>query len=475
MAITPRSVDDILESLRQTRQQVDPIADSNKGPMSVILYCYANELARVEQHASYLSSIYQLELADELPREDLENLGRNYGKDPNVGQPATVTVTVYMYSRPAADATYTLAEGTLVSTVDGRYIFATVRPVTMNGASADLYYNADTQRYEVSVLAEATAVGDDYNLPEGTLTAFIGNVPDFDGVTNNKPASNGSDPLSPIQFRNVIWDSMQGLNEDIGGNIIATIYEVNPAAFDSISFVPSFDYKNFKRLKYMNGKLGYDVYLISDLFLDDIITGSAIGGETDIVLQKKPVLGVEYVTVDGQPVPFAFVQDRTSPYSGSPLGFDKVTLSTALLPAQSYEIRYYYYSLVYDAWEALRWKYFPFQTDVLCRRANAIPVFVRARMTTTSLVDRDTVVNDIRLFTESYFRDPSTVSSAQRTFVQALDPYDYQESVVRAVNGIATFALTDFVRIDKALMDIETITFDGMTEYPLLSPLFEIV
>jgi hypothetical protein len=470
MAFIPRTLDEILTSLRSTRGDVDPYADSTKGPMSVLLYCYATGLSRVEQHAAYLSSLYQLETADALARDDLDNLGRNYGKNPNVGNPARVYLTFWRQSRPQAGKLYNIDAGTLASTDDGRYVFSTLRTVTMVGDSADLYYNANTMRYEVSITAEATAVGDDYNLPEGVLTSIVGTLMDFDGVINNSQASNGADPLTPIQFRNVIWDAMQGLNPGLAGNILNTIEAIQPAGFDDMRLVPSTNLEKFKRTKLLNGKLGYDVYLLSDLYVDDIYSGVSQGGETDIVLPTRPVLSVEYCTVDGQSVPFTFQQDTTSVYAGSPLSSDKLVLANPLLPAQVFEIRYYYYSLVYDAWAALQGRQSPFKTDVLVRRANPVPIFIGALVSSSGVSDRESVLRSVKQQTDAYLRSPTSPSTSRRVFSSILDPYDYQNTILSSINGLSAFTLTSFFRMDRAYMEIETITLDDLTEYPILAP-----
>jgi hypothetical protein len=470
MAFVPRTLDEILTSLRNTRGDVDPYADSTKGPMSVLLYCYATGLSRVEQHAAYLSSLYQLEIADAQASDDLNNLGRNYGKNPNVGTPSRVNLTFWKQSRPQAGKLYNIDAGTLASTDDGRYVFSTLRTVIMVGDSADLYYNATTMRYEISVMAEATAVGDDYNIPAGTISSIIGTLMDFDGVINSQQASNGSDPLTPMQFRNIIWDAMQGLNANIAGNFINVIESIQPAGFDDMRMVPSTNLDVFKRSKLLNGKLGYDIYVLSDLFLDDIYTGVAQGGETEIILPLRPVMSAVYCTVDGVSVPFTFHQDMTSVYAGSPMSSDKIILAAPMLPAQVFEVRYYYYSLIHDAWTAMQGRNSPFKTDVLVRRPNPVPIFIAASISSSGVTDRDSIVRSVKQMTEAYLRNPRSPSSARRVFDSLYDPYEYQNVILSSVNGISNFSLLNFFRMDRAYMDIETITLDGLTEYPILSP-----
>jgi hypothetical protein len=470
MALVPRSIDEVLSALRQTRSDVDPYADSVKGPISVLLYCYAVGLSRVEQHAGYLSTVYQMERADELARDDLDNLGRNYGKNPGAGNPARVRLTFWMQSRPQAGKIYNVDAGTLASTPDGRYIFSVIRTVLLTGDSADLYYNADLQRYEISTTAEATATGDDYNIQAGNISAFIGSLQDFDGVINNAAATNGSDPVGPTQFRNVIWNSMQGLNVNLAGNIISAIDRVDTGGYDDVSLVSSTDIQTFSRLKHLNGKLGYNVYLLTDRVEDDYYSGTAQGGETDLYLPRKPVNSVEYCTVDGKQVPFTFSSDTTTIYAGSTLSSDKVLLSTPLLPAQVFEIHYYYYSLIYDSTQVLNNYSSPFRADILVYLGRPVPIFIAASISISGVQDTSSVLSDLRSATTAYLNYPDAPTYARRRFVSSLDPYDYRETMLRMVGGLAKFTLLNFFRMDSGVMDVETITLDGATEYPVLSP-----
>ena len=106
----------------------------------------------------------------------------------------------------------------------------------------------------------------------------------------------------------------------------------------------------------------------------------------------------------------------------------------------------------------------------MVRRGNPVPILIRATISSSGVMDRESVLLDIKLQTEAFLRNPTAPSSSRRTFVYSLDPYEYQTSILSSVNGVAALTLTDFVRTDRGLMDIETITLDGLTEYPILSP-----
>jgi len=470
MATLARTLDVILDSIQATHADVDPTIDIQKGPISVLLYSFAAELTRVESNTSYLSSVYQLEIANELQDDDLINLARNYGLDPDSGIKATVIVTFYRIARPLAGEVYSVDEGTIVSTADNRLSFTLTSGVEMDGDSADIYYNATTQRYEISVSAHAVANGTDYNVPTGTIVNISSDSQDFEGVVNTSDATGGQDPLDAFQIRNLIWDSIQGLAADSTGRIISTISGISPNGFDDIALVASTQYGIFRRLESLNGRQGYDVYLITDSFIQDLQSGVALGGETSIPLDKSPTLGVERVTVDGTPVSYYFQQDQDSSINGSKRATDKVILDTPLQPAQTYEIRYYYFDLIYEAGRAFESDSSPFGVDVLVRRANPVPIYIAAQLTTSPDTDKNAVIVDIKDYTADFFRDPVSPSFGRSSFINILDPASYEDSVKSAISGISTFKVTNFVRTDKAVMDIEIIEFDGYTEYPLLSP-----
>ncbi len=474
MATIPRSLNLILESVIETHADVDPTIDIQKGPISVLLYTFAAELTRVESHTSYLSSVYQLENADELEDEDLLNLARNYGLDPDAGTAAIVIITFFRTARPVEGEVYSADEGTEVSTQDNRLSYTIASDIEMDGDNPDIYFNPDEQRYEVSVAAVAVATGTDYNVPAGTIVNLTSDIPDFDSVVNNSDATGGQDPLDAFQIRNQIWDSIQGLTADSTGRIIRTVEDINPNGFQDISLVASTDYEVFTRLSSLNGRQGYDIYLITDSFVQEIQSGVALGGETSILIERTPALAVEQVTVDGVQTAFFLQQDLDPAVFGSNKARDRVTLNTPLQPAQTYEIRFYYFDLVYEAGSVFDQDSRPFDVDILVRRATPIPVYVAANLSTTPSADKDGIINEIQNFTEDFFRDPTNPTFGRTSFITALDPASYEQAVRDTVNGVTAFTLTAFLRTDKAVMDVEIIEFDGYTEYPLLSPNFDV-
>jgi len=474
MANTPRNLGEILESVQDTHRDIDPTIDITKGPISVLMYVFSAELTRTEQHSSYLSSVYQLEIADDLDDEDIENLGRNYGRDPDAGSVASVVLTFFRNNRPEAGNDYVLDEGTLVSTNDGRYIFVLQQQVRMNGNSADTYYNSTRRRYEVRGKAAAIAIGSDYNLPEQTIENILTDTVGFDGVINFSAAINGRDPIGKTAFRNMIWETIQGLDSDIVGYFGSTLLSTSATGIDDFSVVPSSDFQLFKRHPYLAEKTGYDIYIISDEMEEDIQSGTALGGETYLKLDKSPVLSVESVLVDGQPASFTFIPDSSEAFRGSPLGEDRVRLDIPLTTSQVYEIRYYYYSVVYDAWFQLGGRKAPFGTDVLTKHPFEVPVYIAGTLRLSAIFDRDEVINEMRLFTTSYLNDPITPSLTRRVFYTTLDPANYRDSVIENVGGVSGFDLTNFVRIDAAVRDIDVIEFDGATEYPIISEQFDV-
>jgi hypothetical protein len=460
--------------MEETYGEIDPGLDAKKGPFAVVDYSVSTEIARTDNTADYLRSVYQLGNPDLQEDEDIVQLGLNYGMDPNIGNSSRVIVYLYRSAKPEVGELLTVDAGTQVSDEDGRFVFATLDEVTMNGDYADVYYNSEEARYEVAVLAESIAIGIDYNLPPLSVNRFIIPIAGFDGVINKDYALGGSDPVDKIQFRNMIWDAVRGIGADLAGYIIRIIENLNPAGFDDISIIPSTDYESFKRLGRVHSKVGYDIYLISDAIQETIKTGTTLGGETQIPLDLKPALAVRYVVVNGAEIPFSLSADTDPAVQGSPRANDVVTFTTPLGPALPYEIRYIYYDLIYEGNDALEGRNAPFETDVLVRRANSVEIIIVGQIKTFSTADKNDVIDDLRAFTVQYLRDPDNPSSRKSTYYELLDPSDYQSTVEQAIDGLLDFKLDRFARLDRAFTDVDTIYFDGLTEYPLLSPLFDI-
>ncbi len=470
----PRDIDAFLTDLTATMAASDPSLDVQKGPLATLLYAAATEGSRMENFAAYLGSLYQLSDPTLMMDEDMFELALNFGKDPNVSRLSRVTVYFYRNTRPEAGETYVVSIGTIVSTDDGRFNFTVVEGAEMNGDLADVYFNSSTSRYEVPAICEAIAAGADYDLPPNTINSVQTIQDAFDGCINKDYAVRGEDPPDKFQMRNIIQTAMQGANQDIAGQIENLLTSVSPTGADDYSLVSSVDYINYSRLGNTSGKLGYDVYLITDETRETIARGTADGGETFIEIPNRPVLSVIYVAVDGAEMPFSLDVDTDPIWRGSPMANDKVQLATPMQPGQTWEVRYLYYSVVYDVNELVQSRLKIFGSDTLIRLADSVEVFVAGEVGVFASADRDEIIGDIFTFTEGYLRNPNNPSQAYQKYITYLDPYDYQRAVEGAVDGVQNFRLTRFARLDGAVMDIEAISFDGLTEYPVLSLNFDV-
>lgn len=469
----PRSADEILQDIKETTRELNPSVDIMKGPIALLFYSYIKDLERAEEFAGHLQDVYQLENADNLEDADLAALGNNYGKDLNRGRAAQHLVHFYRYSRPEVNKTYEVPSGAACSSNDGRYIFTSDSSRTMDGNYADSYYSPDDNWYEIPVLVEAEAAGADYDLPPETITKVLTSLEDFDGCINKFDVRrSGSDPVDPIQFVIQIQNTLQGIGSDIAGHIIDVLQDIDPTGYDDISMVPSTNYELFKRYKTLQGKLGYDIYVISDVIIDHVQEGIAKGGELEIPLDHKPVLSVTYVSVNGTPVAFDFNPDTDPELRGSPLASDTIVLTTPLLPLQAYQITYQYYDFVYQGWQAFQGRQGPFGADVLVRLADPIDVYIAGEADISASYDREEVISDMRTFTERYLRNQNNPS--QTRFPTLLEPTPYVDAIKAAVSGLNNLKLTGFIRTDNASLAVESIPFNGATEYPILAANYDI-
>lgn len=474
MPNSPRDLDAFLTDLIAAVRNIDPSLDIQKGPLAVLMYAFASEGSRMEAFAAYLGSLYQLSDPTLILDEDMFELALNFGKDPNVARTSQVTVWFHRNTRPVAGEIYTVSVGTIVSTDDGRFNFTVVDGNEMNGDIADVYFNSTTGRYEVSAICEAVAAGTDYDLPPSTINTIQTVQDDFDGVTNRDYAVQGEDPPDKYGVRDIIWNAMQGTNQDTAGQIENIVTDISPSGVDDYSLVSSTDFDFYQRLGNTSGKLGYDVYMITDVTRETFDRGVADGGETFLEFEKKPVLSVVYVAVDGTRVPFSLDRDTSPVWRGSPQANDRVELASALQPGQSWEVRYLYYDVVYDVNQAMQNRIKVFSSDTLARIADAIDVYVAGEAGVYSTSNREEVIEDIRSFTQGYLRNPDNPSIAYQQFVTYLDPADYQRAVESNVDGVQNFRLTRFARLDGAVLDIEALSFNGKTEYPVLNINFDV-
>jgi hypothetical protein len=471
----PRDVDEIVDSLVATTREINPAVDMRKGPLAVLMWGFVSELSKTEEFVGYLQILHQFQNADLIDDADLVLLGANYGKDPNTGRATRILCYVYRYSRPEDGRVYLVPAGTAGGTDDGRFIYNSINDAQMDGNFADIYYNSTDQWYEIPILFEAVAVGADYDLPPNTITRLLTALEDFDGIINrDDPKRQGSDPADPIQFIVQLQDYVQGINASNNGYTITLLQEIDPTGYDDVVLVPSTDANIFKRNRSVQGKMGIDVYIISDSVAGTLQEGVAQGGETSILLEKRPVISVEYITVNGIPAAFSFEPDSNAALQGSPRADDRVVLTDPLLPLQSYQISYMYYDFCHEANNAFEGRSTFFETDTLVRLALPVEILIEGEATFNSSADKEEVLFDLRTFSERYMRDPDSVQSTYRRFIFSLNPSDYADSAITNVDGLDRLKLTTFIRTDNAQLPVEIITFDGKKEYPILSANFNI-
>lgn len=474
MPTSPRDVVTYLNDLTSSVKQLDSRVDMEKGPIATMAYGFATQGSRTESLSTYLQSLYQFSDPSLIRDEDMYELMLDFGKDPNVAHLAKVTVYFFRNTRPQEGETYYIRTGTIVSTSDGRLSYQVIEERTMNGNIPDVYFNSSEGRYEISAVCEAIAVGTDFNVPPNTINTIRTVQDDFDGCVNKTYARRGDDPPDKYGQRNIIWNAMQGGNQDVAGQINVLISDMAPTGVDDYEIVTSTDLVNFRRLSTMQGKIGYDVYMITDSIVETTDTGTASGGESFLSFDRKPVVSVQYVAVDGTQVPFSLDVDTSDAFRGSPSANDRVELASALQPGQTWEVSYLYYDVVYGTNSALQSRTKLFGSDVLVRVADTVDIYIAGNVTAFATAELSDVIDDIRAYTQNYFRNPDNPGTPYQKFVRLLDPSDYQRSVETTVNGVQEFQLTRFARLDRATMDIERLSFDGYTEYPVLSVNFDV-
>jgi len=110
-----RDQEDVLTSMQETVEEIDPSIDVQKGPIyESALVPWSKEVADTENKVDHLGDFFQLEQLGNLSEEEIDQVGRNFGPELAQGSPSQGFLLFYTYQAPTSDIT--IPTGTLVST-----------------------------------------------------------------------------------------------------------------------------------------------------------------------------------------------------------------------------------------------------------------------------------------------------------------------------------------------------------------------
>lgn len=335
-----RTTDQIRNSLKSTIAGIDNRVDLKVGPVwDYLLAPLPPEFSTIESEIERLQRFYSPTFATVATPAEARDFALNFGTSVSVGGFARVPVVFYRNSPPPTGSVYTVPTGSLVMTIDNNLVYATISSVTMSGNYASTYFNPSTQRYEVTVLVQAVAPGEKYNIPPKHISRMQPSIDGFDGVIQYVAAYGGTPSEDSIAVAQRVQDKFKGLELNSIGGITTQIKQSETDYVTSVTVVRPTDRQEFRRLT--NGP-SIDVYIngLDPLaFTEEYL---AIGGEISVpIVTNKTVTAIDSVLLNGVSLPptqWTYLPDTSEEYQQSTEASATIALAIPLLANALLEI-----------------------------------------------------------------------------------------------------------------------------------------
>lgn len=241
---------------------------------------------------NYLYDLITLDESANLDLDDVEQFVSVNDIFSNDGTRSTVNLTVIRFSPPTRDLT--IPRGTPFAALNSgvsAVFFVSTREVTLPFETAENFFNADNNRYEINVPVISVDRGPDTQVGPNSITSFVRDLNGFDSVTNLQPSSAtaGADTTSSLIRRYRL--SVIGQDRSTPNGISKYIRN----NFQNVTQTLSVFGQDNERAAAEPGAV--DQYIIGKIEQrqQDIIT---YPGETAIVLSAQPVLSISSVRSD---------------------------------------------------------------------------------------------------------------------------------------------------------------------------------
>jgi len=442
-----RTKTQIATSMIATLRSVDPSIDVEVGPIrDFVITPTAKELAATEERAEHLALLYSLAFAQTASDAEVKALADNFGISRGRGSPSSGFLTFFSYTAPAAGSSYTVSRGTLVSTTDGTYMYRTMEVGSILGDAADAYYNGTKQYYEITIRAEAVAVGPDYDVPPYRVTKIVGSLTGISGAENRVAFTGGSVSETKAGHVSRIQTRFLGMERGTAGGILSNIRNYDTTNIKDVSIVYSTDHTLFRR---KTTTPALDVYIIGEVGEQATVVFTAVGGEDTVTLLRQPILSIDSVTVNGLPASYEWVIDQLPETTKSTSARDFIRLTPPLTAADVVQVTYTYNKLLTNIQNDLFTYQGMFGTSILTRAAWEAPIALTVNISRLSVFSESRIQTQADGIITDYIE--------QELFIDALFPEVLRDRIQSRVAGVSTVTFSYFTRTDFGTLDVEVI------------------
>jgi hypothetical protein len=305
--------------------EVGPIPDLVVVPISNVFELQNERIRAVQQLLSLVNdgSFTDADLNDFVFNEQLVRL---------TGSKAQVSLTFSRATLPTSNIVVkaNFPVGTLADETTGKaYTFLTLSDATLVAANASSYFNNDTQRYELSVAAEAIIGAASSNVGPNRITRPLRPLVGFDSVYNKLESTGGKDIETNAELIDRYYLSLIGTSPDVVNGINKIVRNTFTSVVDSNVV---FGNNPFNTRAATDGG-AVDVYVIGNTPVTYTETIIFSGVDQVIPLSKQPINSVLAAGLFVQGTDFVFVKS-TGGYKNSVRATDGIKwLPTGSYPA----------------------------------------------------------------------------------------------------------------------------------------------
>lgn len=462
-----RTQDDVLQSMQESVEAIDPTIDVAKGPVyESMLLPWAKEGGYVEGLVAALGDYWQLENVTQLNQEKVELVGRAYGLEYGKGDPSQGYLTFWATEIPDSDVI--IAVGTLVSTNDGAYVYQTTEQATFYVVNAAAYYNSSNRRYEIKVAAEAVERGSEYDAKQGRINTMVTSLDGITGVVNEEDFEGGYSDQTISEFAEDLLELPLGNSLGSVGGLKSLLLRGYASSIQDLAVVTPGDAGVFERFTETNLRAAVDLYVAGSRIGTAYQSYTTAGFETTVTLEKQPALAVSSVLVNGTAASFVFSADTQPARRGSTAAQSSVSFTypgvVAAGPGNTVYVVYTYDVLVEKLQAEMGNEQEDlFNTDVRVRSAKQVPTLVELAVASWGTGNTREDVED---WISEWFKDPTGLTTRTK-FIGAADPEDFKEAI-QAQLGVRLSRIEKFQRTDLALLDVGPIAYQK-SEVPALT------
>lgn len=463
----PISEDDIILEMQQDLENIDPEADTKKGPFKrMLIDPHAKPVARSRNLIDRMINIFTLRRVDNMTSAELEAQVAPFGAMTRwSGDPANGYVTFYFFSNPGRSIT--VSTGDQVSDSSGTLVFVVTQDVTIPADQIELFFNPINRRYEFQAPVEAIASGPDYLVPSYRINTLVSDIPFISGVVNVTDIDQGG----TAQETNDQLDSrfrarLEGSERCTQGGLVSSLLNGVKGITD-INLITAVDATIFSRRTerpaidaYIIGsKSAISLYTVPDYLINNSNKVFRLPAGRVIKVDAVRVTRPGSTAVD---VVFTVTPDQTA-YAGSNMEVVTVSLDTAPSVGSIVEITYRVNSLIETVQQrasvigsgptAL------FSTDIVVYEGKPIDIEVEAEIGVLSSFSNALAISSVR--------ENTLKQMNPRKFVDQLLPETYRKSMQNDVTVVSSFNVVKFRRIDTSTSMIQPIVFKR-NEYPVL-------